>query len=689
MQSRPMVRSGSPTAAALVVRQSSAAPLSKPQGVDSAASVTRMYSSPVGADNGIRRMVSQPQVRGGGVNTPSSPMLASRAFPRGSGIGDSTPVAEMRCANDIKSNSCAFRLGSPPQVSRNTREEQATIVTAAASITTSDATAGATARPVEDDGEPIAVGSQIQVDGSNLIINAAIGEGSFGTVWGAKLLLRDESYTEVALKEVTCGSMQALAEASFEGSVLGALSSASSSEAPQEAAKRIPSLIGMQADALGPDLWRVRVAMSKLPGEPLCRFVERTRPPTWNDCGRERRAHLVCATTLAKSMLLQLAPTLEFVASRAYHRDVTPRNILIEQGEDNKPNFGLIDFGLSVDAAQWRLGVSTVPTLQRSTGVPSWRQAGVAGDGRYWPVSSWYMFGYGPTELEKRPGLCLEYKTHLDLHSLGISALQVFVEMLPAAPLSDKDNKSASDAEDGNEEEDEKKEEEDSESKVNTRVESRLLDLQNDWRRYWKDASRFWQCIYDTFRSGGDFKALREAYVQAAVHDRIRRSLTALRKTLVKLREAAQGDHSSLDVEDAQLREGLCALADALLAMVGTGEKADHTASWASLHEILCAPRLSRDRSARSNGRSQTASKGETRGNVGASMSINLKEVQQQLAGHAQVCYTPPTAGYPAVTIPRLSPSSPAADVNVSSPCGTASPETPPSGSPSSMSRTG
>lgn len=412
----------------------------------------------------------------------------------------------------------------------------------------------------------LSVGSVVQVDGRTLCVTAAIGEGSFGTVWGAKVT-GEEPSAEVALKEVPCRSKQALAEAAFEGSLLGALSTANVRESFQEAASRIPTLLGLQVDHLGPQMWRVRVAMSRLPGEPLWRYVERRPSPAWDSCNLDRRRFLATATNLAKELLLQLSPTLEFVSTRAYHRDVTPRNILIDSCEGQAPCFGLIDFGLAVDAAHWRLGVSTVPSLQRSTGVPAWRQAGVAGDGRYWPVSSWYMFGYGPNELERRSGLCLEYKMQLDLHSLGISALQVFVEMLPA---------------------------ENSREDRSVRHESdlvlRLMTLQAAWRRYWQDASKFWQCIYDTFRSDGDFKALKAAYVRAGVHDVVRRNLTALRNALQELRATAQADQHAVEhmsALDSQLCGELSALADALLAMIGTGEKVDHAAGWASVSAIL------------------------------------------------------------------------------------------------------
>jgi hypothetical protein len=171
------------------------------------------------------------------------------------------------------------------------------------------------------------------------------------------------------------------------------------------------------------------------------------------------------------------------------------------------------------------------------------------------------MFELGAEKLCRNAGLELEYKMHLDFHSLGLSALQVLVEMAPTEPdhgeicLEDRDD-------------------------LDDELLTRLWLLQRTWYQYWEDATRFWQCIYDTFRSGGDFKSLKAAYVRADVHESVRRNLTALRTTLALVRESAV--HA---VADSGFR-GLVVLMDALLTMIGTGDK-DSPLTWGSIRDIL------------------------------------------------------------------------------------------------------
>lgn len=69
-------------------------------------------------------------------------------------------------------------------------------------------------------------------------------------------------------------------------------------------------------------------------------------------------------------------------------------------------------------------------------GACTWHHLDVGGDCRYWPVSAWVQFLLGWTELDAHPPWRYEYQTQLDLHSFGLTALQVVVDMLPPS-LSD------------------------------------------------------------------------------------------------------------------------------------------------------------------------------------------------------------------------------------------------------------
>merc|ERR1719490_303336 len=102
------------------------------------------------------------------------------------------------------------------------------------------------------------------------------------------------------------------------------------------------------------------------------------------------------------------------ISTCIFHRDIHPRNMLLEdRGPDKLPHFGLVDFGLAVNAEVWQQG--------------GWRARGAAGDCRYWPPSAWVMFVLGPEDLDRHAAWRQEYESHLDLHAVGLSALEMFV----------------------------------------------------------------------------------------------------------------------------------------------------------------------------------------------------------------------------------------------------------------------
>lgn len=382
--------------------------------------------------------------------------------------------------------------------------------------------------------EELQEGVTIQMGSSRFRIGSALGQGSFGVVWGAS-----SANGDVAIKEIVCRSSEALADAEFEGQLLRTLGGV------VDGHTRIPSLIAIDKNGSGSD-WRVRLAMTQIPGEPLGKVLDGRRSATPKGCVEIRQA-FADALDLAGELLRQLVPTFEHVAMFAFHRDVTPRNILICR--DRGTRFGLIDFGLAVDSTFWRLGVSVVSPTQPNTATPGWQQVTVAGDGRYWPVCSWFVFGHGRRELGKHPGLCQEYKNSLDVHSLGLTALQVVAELTP--PRSEESTEP---------------------------LFVKLWQLRVAWQTYWKDATHFWLSIYQSFQKGGDFQALKAAYARAKVHEAICRDLLALRLAIHEAREACDGTmHASLARAPAFL--------DALLLMVGTGET--EPVSWETIRELL------------------------------------------------------------------------------------------------------
>eukprot|EP00913_Durusdinium_trenchii_P023616 g22188.t1 len=121
----------------------------------------------------------------------------------------------------------------------------------------------------------------------------------------------------------------------------------------------------------------------------LCRDAKR--------CGgsakkyQERGSHHRCCRCRrleARALLEQLAPTMAAISKVTYHRDVNAHNILAHLEGDRPPvSFGLVDFGLAVDASTW-MDVSAANPLGKS----EWEYLDVGGDCRYWPVSAWRQF---------------------------------------------------------------------------------------------------------------------------------------------------------------------------------------------------------------------------------------------------------------------------------------------------------
>lgn len=379
-------------------------------------------------------------------------------------------------------------------------------------------------------------GAIVKIGDNKFEVVSPIGEGTFGVVWGAR-----SEVGVVAIKEIFCRSRSAVSDAVFECQVLHALQGAWS-EADAPSIGRVPSFLSCAADCLGPEEWRVRLAMTKIPGDSLNRFLDRRRQQLAKAPCRPQE-QFACACFYARELLRQLAPAFGRISTLAYHRDVNPRNILVEDMAE-RPCYGLIDFGLAVEAAGWRVGA--MQTVGGEAAVGGWQILGVGGDCRYWPVSAWLMLEQGPRALSSRPSLCLEYKTHLDLHALGITALQVFAEL---APYLASDDGSVADSEE--------------EAAPET-----LSALCAAWDRYWAEASHYWQRLYDAYRKSGDQQDLatvKAEYRELEVHKRIGEHLSDLRSALRDVIEAC-------DTSWGQDMKGFLPLFHTLLVMISNGE---------------------------------------------------------------------------------------------------------------------
>eukprot|EP00931_Biecheleriopsis_adriatica_P065487 TRINITY_DN40008_c0_g1_i1.p1 TRINITY_DN40008_c0_g1~~TRINITY_DN40008_c0_g1_i1.p1 ORF type:complete len:482 (-),score=85.12 TRINITY_DN40008_c0_g1_i1:130-1575(-) len=378
--------------------------------------------------------------------------------------------------------------------------------------------------PVAKASEPVLLGpgKVVSIGGFDFHISELLGKGSFGTVWSAMAGHRSQAgLATLAVKELLCKTEEEVQRAVLEGHFLQALR-AEAAESPG----RVPTLEAIEVvrDA-EKNVWLVRTAMTQLPGRPLEQKLEQRRTAGNLSDSHAIRRGWAEACCCAGQLLAQLAPTLENMSERLYHRDITPRNILVTE-EGSAFSFGLVDFGLAVDAKQWRYGV------------PSFD---VGGDGRYWPVSAWFAFEHGTEALEQCPDLQHEYRTCIDVHGLGTSALRCLMELSPSL-----ENDVCATA-------------------FPVAAHRKLKDLKESWADYWDYVTRSWQPVYEIFCRDGCSSSLQTEFRKAGVHQKVGSSLNALRNTL---REARQACESATPESGLA---GMPALFDALLLMIQPG----------------------------------------------------------------------------------------------------------------------
>ncbi|CAK0829416.1 unnamed protein product, partial [Prorocentrum cordatum] len=256
-----------------------------------------------------------------------------------------------------------------------------------------------------------------------------------------KLRLKDMHVDkgEVALKDVHCRNHAALRQSLFEVQLLLALEREALLR-PDAGELRIPRCFSYTVDS-HVDGWRVRTAMSCLPGEQLELWLHGMSDAA---CARAASvpwtSHLRQGCAMADLLIRQLGPTLELLAPLAWHRDVNSHNVLVSDAPghlgaeeaDSAASFWLCDLGLAVASESW---VSD-PAPPGASGAEqgAWRVTDIGGDCRYWPASSWMVHCYGADYLASRQDFCRQYQTRLDVHGLGITAIEVICSVCPGGP---------------------------------------------------------------------------------------------------------------------------------------------------------------------------------------------------------------------------------------------------------------
>merc|ERR1719356_206318 len=180
--------------------------------------------------------------------------------------------------------------------------------------------------------------------------------------------------------------------------------------------------------------------MSCLPGEQLELWLHGTSDSACASAATTPwTSHLRQGCAMADLLIRQLGPTLEMLAPLAWHRDVNSHNVLVSDvpghlGVDDGvsvASFWLCDLGLAVASESWVSDPAPPGTGGAEQG--AWRVTDIGGDCRYWPASSWMVHCYGADYLASRQDFCRQYQTRLDVHGLGITAIEVICAVALAA----------------------------------------------------------------------------------------------------------------------------------------------------------------------------------------------------------------------------------------------------------------
>jgi len=431
----------------------------------------------------------------------------------------------------------------------------------------------------------LSAGCTVYIDTSRFKIVSPLGVGSYGMVWSAS----SDDGQEVAVKEILCRSQAELNNAHFEGGLLDRLGTMKLGGRNSGDSLRMPALVVQETEYVESlQSWRVRLAMSRIPGTPLMILLEQKRmergmhekmrdkpesvQPSIFSSGVLRP--LADACRLTRALVVQLFPTLESISLVYYHRDINPRNILVDGVDGSTVSYGLVDFGMAVDALKWR----------DDSAVGTWQTLEVGGDCRYWPVSAWVMFLHGPQEVQPGGPWRLEYQTQLDIHALGITALQVLIDLSPVLPQAD-------DASDGCLREIAENASDEGEMAL---LMAKMRLLQDAWTKYWEDSTDFWNCLIECFTTGGDWNALKIACVNHGVQDIVTKDLKALRTALSDAADAASACNSStlLASGEAQMdvtMQDLQGVLRAMYLMISTGES-DQFPTWDIVRDLMGLP---------------------------------------------------------------------------------------------------
>jgi len=187
-------------------------------------------------------------------------------------------------------------------------------------------------------------------------------------------------------------------------------------------------------------------------------------------------SHLGQGCVLARTLILQMGPTLEHLASMAWHRDVNSHNVLVSS---DGTTFWLCDLGLAADSRAW--------PSEGEGATAAWKVTDIAGDCRYWPPSCWMVHCHGTEYLEALPAFCQQYQFRLDIHGIGITAIEVLCQIALAAY----ESSGACGVE---------------RTGADSEQERPWAQLLSAWKLYRDTVGDWWERIYAVFSEGGDIR---------------------------------------------------------------------------------------------------------------------------------------------------------------------------------------
>lgn len=250
--------------------------------------------------------------------------------------------------------------------------------------------------------------SSVILGGRTFELGKELGRGAFGSVLEA-VEIGNVDGKAVAVKVSKVNGTAGFRLLVTEFQVLRRLNHVLSREGAEDSLKRVPRYI---AHSFGPS--EVTFAMTKAQGRPLDEWLygsdSGSSPGSLE--GRARSFSFVRSCRFAAALLSQMAPVFSALQPIAFHRDISDHNFFVDvSGGDDDPHFTIIDFGLAVEAAEWK---------------GHWRTMDIGGDPRYWSPAHLSQFCIGAEEMEqKEPAFARLCQERLDHYSFGVLLLEL------------------------------------------------------------------------------------------------------------------------------------------------------------------------------------------------------------------------------------------------------------------------